>query len=245
MDSAPELNNRTAIVTGAAGSLGSELCLQAAAAGWNVVLLDKDRKGLERAYDRIGETAPGNAALYPMDLAGATPELVEALLDTVVETFEGLDAVIHCAAHFRALTPVEHIQPQDWLVHMQVNLNAAWLLSATALPLLRQSGDGKLIYLLENLEKTGGALWGAYGVSKHALKALVNMMSEECTSDTVEVRGVNPGPMRSAIRTRVYHSENPSEMPSPEPIAARILAFLQGEERWDDVFMDLTQRRNR
>ena len=239
------MKNRTAIVTGAAGSLGSELSLQAAGAGWNVVLLDKDRKGLEQVYDRIGETGPGKAALYPMDLVGITPDLAEELLETVAAEFDGLDAVIHCAAHFRGLTPIEHIPPQDWLVHMQVNLNAAWLLSAMALPRLRQSASGKLIYLLEDMEKTAGALWGAYGVSKHALKALVEMLSEECASNVVEVRGVNPGPMRSAVRTRVYHSENPSEMPSAEPVAARILAYLDGEENWDEVFVDLTQPRNR
>lgn len=235
------MKTKTAIVTGAAGSLGSEISLQAVRAGWNIVMLDNDRRGLEKACDRIAEDSAGSAALYPMDLSGATPELIEDLLATVESEFGGLDALVHCAARFENLVPLEHIQPEEWLLHMQVNLNAAWLLSAMALPRLRNSSGGKLVFMLEDLDKVQGALWGAYGVSKHALRAMVNQFSEECRPQVVDVKGVNPGPMGSAIRTRVYHSENPAQMPSPAPAAGRIVAFLDGSEKWDSVFVDFTK----
>ena len=235
------MKTKTAIVTGAAGSLGSELSLKAVNAGWNVIMLDSNKPGLEQVYDRIAEDAPGAAALYPMDLAGANPELFEALLDSVEKEFSGLDAIVHCAARFESLTPVEHVQPQEWLMHMQVNLNAAWLLSAMAMPLLRSSPAGKLVFLLEDMDKVEGPLWGAYGVSKHALRALVNQFAQECEPGTVEVKGVNPGPMRSSIRTSIYHSENPTGMPSPEPAAAHIAAYLDGTEAWSEVFVDLQE----
>jgi NAD(P)-dependent dehydrogenase (short-subunit alcohol dehydrogenase family) len=235
------VKSKTAIVTGAAGSLGSELALMAVNAGWNVVMLDSNKAGLEQAYDRIAEGGPGVAALYPMDLAGSNPELFEALLDTVENEFAGLDAIVHCAARFEGLAPVEHVLPQEWLMQMQVNLNAAWLLSAMAMPLLRMSPAGKLVFLLEDMDKVEGPLWGAYGVSKHALRALVNQLAEECKAGTIEVKGVNPGPMRSKIRAAVYHSENPAKTPSPEPIASRITAYLDGNEAWGDVFIDLRE----
>jgi NAD(P)-dependent dehydrogenase (short-subunit alcohol dehydrogenase family) len=230
----------TAIITGAAGSLGSALSRELVCNGWNVVMLDVDRRGLESAFDRIGTERAGEAALYPMDLAGADPDLVAELLETVSREFGGLDALVHCAARFESLTPVEHVQPQEWLMQMQVNLNAAWLLSSMALPQLRESAKGKLLFLLEDLSKVERALWGAYGVSKHALRALVLQLEEECRSGSIEVRGVNPGPMRSAIRTRVYHSDNPAEMPSPEPVAKRIASYLGDAEHWPEVLIDLS-----
>lgn len=239
------MKTKTAIVTGAAGSLGSELSHKAVSAGWNVIMLDSNQPGLERAYDRIGEDGPGVATLYPMDLAGSSPELFGDLLGTVENEFGGLDAVVHCAARFESLTPVEHIQPQEWLMHMQVNLNAAWLLSAMAMPLLRTSLAGKLVFLLEDMDKVEGPLWGAYGVSKHALRALVNQLAQECEPGTVEVKGVNPGPMRSPIRARIYHSENPAGMPSPETAAAHIAAYLEGDEAWSEVFVDLLETARR
>jgi NAD(P)-dependent dehydrogenase (short-subunit alcohol dehydrogenase family) len=234
------LKKTTAIVTGAAGSLGSELSFKLAESGWNVVMLDKNLRGLEKAYDRIGEGAPGEALLHHLDLAEATPEVFEQLLDSVNGEMGGVDALVHCAAHFESLTPLEHIQPHEWLMSMQVNLNSPWLLSAMALPYLRDSGSGRLIYLLEDLGKVDGPLWGAYGVAKHALRALVQQMAAECRTGPLEVRGVNPGPMCSPIRTRVYHSENPADMPSAELAAARIASYLDGEEDWDQVLTDFT-----
>lgn len=236
------LHSKTVIVTGAAGGLGSALSGLAADAGWNVVMLDKDRKGLERAFDNIGEDSPGSPALYPMDLAGVTPEELESMLDAVIREFGGVQALVHCAARFEHLSPLEHIDPAEWLMHMQVNLNAAWLLSTMCLPMMRESDGGKLVFLLEDLEKVAGPLWGAYGVSKHALRALTEQLAAECESSGVEVRGVNPGPLRSALRSRAYHSENPEEQPDPKSAAIEIVRFLEGQSSWPGVFVDLSNQ---
>lgn len=229
-----------AIITGAAGCLGSALSLKLVQSGWGVVMLDKNQKGLEAAYDRIGEGGSGEAVLHPLDLAVATPESFEQLLDSTKSELGGVNALVHCAAEFKSLTPVEHIQPQDWLQAIQVNLNAAWLLGAMALPYLRDSGAGRLVYLLEDMEKLEGPFWGAYGVAKRGLQTLVKQAAAECADGPVEVRGVNPGPMGSPIRTRAYHSENPAEMPTAELPAERIAAYLNGDEDWDQPLVDLT-----
>lgn len=236
------MQSKTVIVTGAAGGLGSVLSAAAVGSGWNVVMLDKDRKGLERAFDSIDVDAPGNPALFPMDLAGVTPDEVESMLSATVQEFGGVHALVHCAARFEHLSPLEHFDPAEWLMHMQVNLNAAWLLSAMSLPLIRESGGGKVVFLLEDLVKVAGPLWGAYGVAKHALRALTKSLAAECEASGIVVRGVNPGPLRSALRSRAYHSENPEEQPSPEKAAAEIVSFLEGCSTWPEVFVDLSNR---
>jgi NAD(P)-dependent dehydrogenase (short-subunit alcohol dehydrogenase family) len=234
-----QMKQKTALVTGAAGCLGSELSGMLVRSGWNVVMLDNNRRGLELVYDRHTDESPGQAALYPLDLAGADPELFEELLSKVEETYGGLDALVHCAAHFEGLTPAEHVQPEEWLMSMQVNVNAPWLLSSMALPLLRQSDSGKLLFMLDDLARVEGALWGVYGVSKHALSTLTKQLCQECRSGSIEVKGVDPGPMRSAIRTRVYHAESPAEMPSPEAAATEITAYLNGKTSWNSDFIEL------
>ena len=232
---------KTAIVTGAAGSLGSALSRELVETGWNVVMLDRDRAGLEKAFDAIGEDSHGEAAMYPMDLAGANPELVEALLDTVNTEFGGLNALVHCAVHFGGLTPQEQVQPGEWLTGMQVNLNAPWLLGTMSMPLLRRSGKGKMLFLLDDLDRVRGALWGAYEVAKHALAALVHQLAQETRTDAIDVKGVNPGPMRSPVRTRVYYAENPADMRPPGLAAARIAGYLNGEEEWRESVVDLSE----
>lgn len=236
------MQRSTLIVTGAAGALGAALSQAACAHGWNVVMIDRDRRRLERAFDSIDENCAGEPVLYPMDLAGVTPDQVDAMLETVTGTYGRLDAIVHCAAHCAGLTPLEHFEPAEWLVHMQVNVNAAWLLSARALHYLRAAEAGKIVFLLEDLEKVGGPLWGAYGVSKHALAALVRQLAGEARSSGVEVRGVNPGPMQSALRARVYHSEHPRHSREPAQVAALIIAYLEGQVRWPAETIDLTEQ---
>ena len=223
------MSRKTILVTGAAGSLGSALSLASAQAGYNTVMLDIDQAGLEQAYDRIVDSGLAEPALFPLDLASAGPEQFEAMTDAIEAEFGGLDAVVHCAAKFEGLTPLEHVSPPDWLGHMQVNLNAAWLLSTHCLPLLRQAEAGRLYFLLEDLPKVQGAFWGAYGVSKHALRALVSQLHAELKSSSVQVLGINPGPMSTPLRSRAYHSEPPDAQANPSVAAGLIMQYLDGK----------------
>ena len=234
------MERKTLLITGAAGGLGSALAAAAAGRVFNLVLLDRDRTGLERLYDRIvGEGFP-EPALQLIDLGAAGPAEIDEILAAIQGEFGGLDALVHCAARFESLTPLEHVPPEEWLLSMQVNLNIAWLLSARCLPLLRESRAGRLYFMLEDLHRVGGALWGPYGVSKHALHALVHQFAVECQSSGIEVLGINPGSMRSDLRARAYLAENPATQPAPGVVAEQILGLLTGERERSGVYVDLT-----
>lgn len=138
-----------------------------------------------------------------------------------------LDALIHCAVSFDGLHPLDHINPQDWLRQVQVNLNAPWLLSVTCLPLLRSSPDASLYFLSEDLEKVKGAYWGAYGVSKNGLHVLAGQFAAELSNTNIQVLSLNPGPMKSPLRARVYHSENPLEHQDPKISAGKVLQLME------------------
>jgi NAD(P)-dependent dehydrogenase (short-subunit alcohol dehydrogenase family) len=205
----------------------------------SLVLLDRDKTGLEQLFDRIVENGFPEPALQVMDLSAAGPEDIRAMLAAVEEEFGGLDALVHCAARFDALTPLEHVPPHEWLLSLQINLNAAWLLSALSLPLLRKSGDGRLYFILEDLNEVGGPLWGPYGVSKHALHALVGQFAAECQSSGVQVLGINPGPMQSPLRARAYLAENPSNLPPSARAAEQIMELITQNRAPSGAYIDL------
>jgi NAD(P)-dependent dehydrogenase (short-subunit alcohol dehydrogenase family) len=108
-----------------------------------------------------------------------------------------------------------------------------------ALPLLRESTAGRLYFMLEDLSRMEGSFWGAYGVAKHSLRALTSQFAAENKSMGVQVLGINPGPLRSALRSRAFHSENPASQRAPEPVAGRIMELLSGSETPDGIFVDL------
>ena len=234
------MKRKTLLITGAAGSLGSALAQVAAARSFNLVLLDLDQRGLERLYDQIVRDGFPEPALQVLDLATAGPDDFHEILTAIETEFGGLDAVVHCAARFDSLTPVEHVSPEEWLLSLQVNLNAAWLLSAACLPLLRRSGNGHLYFMLEDLSEMSSGPWGPYGVSKHALHALVGQLAVECRTAGVHVLGINPGPMRSPLRARAYIAENPDLPPPPSRAAEHIVEFLLAKRDVSGAYVDLT-----
>jgi NAD(P)-dependent dehydrogenase (short-subunit alcohol dehydrogenase family) len=233
------LRKATVLITGGAGSLGSALALCCGRAGFETVLLDKDRRGLESLSDRLAEQGLPEPLLHPLDLSTAGPDDLQEMIDAIVRECGGIDALVHCAVYFQGLAPLEHVPPQEWLLHLQVNLNAAWLLSALCLPQLRKSGAGRLYFLLEDLQRVGGPQWGPYGVSKHALHALVGQLAAECAGSGVQVLGINPGPMRSPLRSKVYLAEHPAAQPEPTVAADRILELLSGRRTPSGVYVDL------
>lgn len=235
-----DLNGRTVLITGAAGGLGSALALQCAEKGADLVLLDKDRRGLGDLSDQITGTGKAPPGLYPLNLAAAGVDEFNQLVETLEAEFGGLDALVHCAVDFDSLQPLEQVQPQDWLQSMQVNVNAPWLMTCALLPLLRQSQNGRLFFLLDDLDTVTDGYWGAYGTAKAALTGMVKQFAASLSHTQVSVRGIIPGAMRTAFRARVYHAENPMEQPEPAANARKITAMLTDHFPQGEVIVDLS-----
>jgi len=236
-----DLSDKTILITGAAGGLGSAIALECAARGADLILLDKNRQGLGQISDRIAGQGSSLPGLYPLNLASTGVDEFNELAATIDSEFGGLDALVHCALEFQGLQPLDQIQPQDWLQSMQVNVNAPWLLSCALLPLLQQSENGRLFFLLDDLDKVADAFWGAYGTSKAALHGLVRQFDAALSHTSITVRGIIPGPMRTGFRAKIYQAENPMEQPDPAIVAGKITPMLAGKLSGGDLIVDFSQ----
>ena len=218
---------RRILLTGAAGGLGSALAVELANAGAELVLLDKNRAGLELVSDRIVGAGAGEPGLYPLDFEGASADDYSELAHILQQQYEGVDTLIHCAAHFTGLSPSEHLGGDEWLRCMQVNLNAPWLLTKTCQPLLRQSEDAHIVWMLDSPNRVEAANWGAYGVAKQALRTLISQLRAELQSTSVAVGGINPGPMNTVLRGQAYVAEDKLPIAEPADVATRIVKLLR------------------
>ena len=201
------LDQRVVLVSGAHGGLGSAAAVACARAGATVVLLGRKLPKLNRVYDAVAQ-AGAEPLLYPLDLEGASPDDYAELADRLRAELGHLDGVLHCAVEFKGLTPLEHTDPAAFARVMHVNLTAPWWLSQACLPLLRQAQDAALVFALDDLERVGQPYWGAYGIAQHGLAAMVGMLHAELTSSSVRVSALQPGPMRTGLRSRAYADDN-------------------------------------
>jgi NAD(P)-dependent dehydrogenase (short-subunit alcohol dehydrogenase family) len=201
------LDQRVILVSGAHGGLGSAAAAACARAGATVVLLGRKLPKLNRVYDAVAQ-AGAEPLLYPLDLEGASPDDYAELADRLRAELGHLDGVLHCAVEFKGLTPLEHTDPAAFARVVHVNLTAPWWLSQACLPLLRQAQDAALVFALDDLERVGQPYWGAYGIAQHGLAAMVGMLHAELASSSVRVSALQPGPMRTGLRSRAYADDN-------------------------------------
>lgn len=211
---ADALAGRVILITGAYGGLGDAASRACAQAGATVVLLGRKVPKLSRLYDAL-KAIGREPALYPLDLAGADPADYEAMTDTIAASFGGLHGVLHCAAEFTGLRPLQATPPEEFVRQLHVNLTAPWLLTQACMPLLRQAEDSAVVFIAEDLARVNKAYWGTYGVAKAGLAGLVRVLHDETDQGPVRVSALRPGPMRSNIRSRAYVEEAASRVPSP------------------------------
>lgn len=221
------LAGRVVLITGAGDGLGAALARAAGAAGAEVILLGRTVHKLERVYDAIVASGGPQPAIYPLDLEGTAPEEYAELGERVRESCGRLDALVHNAAMLGTQTPLEFYEPLEWMRVMQTNVNGPLFLTQACLPLLRAGRDPAIVFI-DDERRT--AYWGAYGVSKAAVAAMANMLSEELETDPpVAVHRIAPGPMRTALRAEAFPGALPEEAPPPDESAVpRILTAIAG-----------------
>jgi len=225
---ADSLVGRVVLVTGAAGGLGAAAAQAAAQAGATVILLGRKPAKLERLYDRIAAIGP-EPVIYPMDLAGASAEDHAVLAQQIDEQLGRLDGVLHCAADFPGLTPFEHADPAVLARVLHVNLTARAWLSQACLPLLRRQSDAALVFVLDDPARVGQAYWGAYGAAQHAQRGLLASLHGETAAGPVRVSGLQPGPMRTALRARAYTHEEDRDAVEAQRYAGACVSLLGAE----------------
>lgn len=226
MSTAAPLQDRVVLVVGAAGGLGAAASVACAAAGATVVLLGRKPAPLNRVYDAAKAVGP-EPALYPLDLEGASPDDFDELAQRLETEFGRLDGVLHCAAEFKGLTPLQHTDPADFARAIHVDLTARWWLTQACLPLLGAAPDAAVVFALDAQAPGARAYWGGYGLAQAGQVALVDMLQAELgPGSPVRVSGLAPGPMRTPLRANAFVAEHDHAAADPARIARFCVELL-------------------
>lgn len=222
------MNGAVWLVTGAAGGLGRALVAALLAEGCDCIALDRNARGLNQLHDELaaGGQPP---ALYPLDMTGAGPADYAALAEQVADQFGGLTGVLHAAAHFEALRPLEHQSAEEWFKTLQAGLTGPQLLNAALMPMLRAADRGIIVFVNNTQCLHKPARWGAYGVSQAGRRQMAQTLAAELGPRGPRVLEVDPGPFFSSLRSAAWPTDNPSELPSAADAAGQILRQIATE----------------
>ncbi len=213
--SAQRLTGRVALVTGASRGIGAAVAKAFASEGAHVILLARTVGALEEVDDAI-QAAGGTATLLPMDLT--KPDQIGAIGPALAEKFKRLDILVANAGILGNLSPVAMSDPKMWENVYKINVMANYHLIRTLDPLLRGSDAGRAIFVTSGAAHMHMPFWGAYASSKAALEEMVAAYAEEVAHSGLKVNILDPGVVRTTMRSEAFPGEDPSSLPAPDSI---------------------------
>lgn len=221
------MDQRTALITGAARGIGLATARLFLRDGWRVAMIDRDQPELARAEAEMADPA---ARAFACDVSD--PDQVTAMIKAVGDWARRLDALVNNAG-VADFGPIEDTGFDRWRAVMQTNLDGVFLVSQTALPLLKVQG-GAICNIASISGLRASTLRVAYGTSKAAVIQLTRQQAAELGEYGIRANCVAPGPVRTKLAMAVhspdiiaaYHDAIPLNRYGSEAEIGEVIAFL-------------------
>jgi 3-hydroxybutyrate dehydrogenase len=190
------LNDKVALVTGAASGIGEQCARKLAADGATVVIADLNLDHAQRvAQDIVAQG--GKAIALTMDVTDEA-----AVNDGVAETVSrlgGLDVLVSNAG-IQIVSRVEDYAFADWKKMLAIHLDGAFLTTRAALKHMYASKrGGAVIYMGSVHSHEASPLKSAYVAAKHALLGLARVLAKEGAAHNVRSHVICPGFVRTPL----------------------------------------------
>jgi NAD(P)-dependent dehydrogenase (short-subunit alcohol dehydrogenase family) len=193
-----ELQDRIALVTGAGSGIGKATALALAAEGAKVAVLSRTESEISKTRDEI-LAAGGEAIAVTSDTSDEAA--MRKAVDTVVNTFGGLDIVVANAGINGVWAPIDDLKPDEWDKTIAVNLRGTYLTLHLTVPHLKSAGGGAIVVVSSingtRTFTTPGAT--AYTATKAAQVAMVQQLALELGKHRIRVNAVCPGAIDTDI----------------------------------------------
>jgi len=185
------LEQKTVLITGAAGGIGSRVADAFASLGARLCLVDREQSALDRLAATL--TSPNSHLPIAADLADLTQHT--AILDRCDEEFGGIYALVHLAAVLRRQHSIDDITEEDWDTQIDTNLKASFFLNrAVAQRCLKRNSPGRLINFTSQGWWTGG--YGGsvvYSASKGGLVSMTRGLARFYAKSGITANTISPG----------------------------------------------------
>ncbi|MGB8604891.1 SDR family NAD(P)-dependent oxidoreductase [Bradyrhizobium sp.] len=219
------LDGRVAVVTGAAGVIGTATMRLLAERGSRIVAVDRKEKDLNTAIRDLPASAQAFAVTADVTAEDDVVEYVRAAVDK----FGTIDVFYNNAGIEGDIAPITKYPLESFRRVLDVNVVGVFLGMKHVLPVMLKQNRGSIINTASIAGLVGSPDIAVYSASKHAVIGLTKSAAMECSATGVRVNCVCPGLIDSRMLSAIIEGRNPGNAPVPnDKIVDRIPARRLG-----------------
>jgi 2-hydroxycyclohexanecarboxyl-CoA dehydrogenase len=197
---AGRLSGKAAIITGAAGGIGSATARLFSEEGARVVLVDRDADATRSAAADIRARVPG-AEVVEAALDLAVEESAALAIEVAKNAFGQLDILVNNAG-IRAYEPLAEARSETWHNIIAVNLLSYAYLAREAVLEMRTTGGASIVNVSSTHAFNARAGMGQYDVTKAGIVSLTRTLAAEEARHGIRVNAVCPGPILTPFHVK-------------------------------------------
>src|SRR5215469_10854373 len=193
-----KLENRVAIVTGAASGIGKDIATLFAKEGARVVIADLNQKGADAVAAELGGAKRAIGVAVDVTNEAQT----ETCVAKTIEAFGRLDILISNAG-IQTVAPIDQFEFAKWKQLLAIHLDGAFLTTRAALQEMYKAGHGgTILYMGSVHSKEASVLKAPYVTAKHGLIGLAKVVAKEGAPYGVRANVICPGFVRTQLVER-------------------------------------------
>ncbi|MBO8163984.1 MAG: glucose 1-dehydrogenase [Brevibacillus sp.] len=188
---------KTAVVTGAAQGVGFAIAEELGAAGYRLVLLDRQADRLQKAADTLAQRG---FDVHTQEIDLMQTECIRPTIDKIVQSAGKLHLLVNNAG-INPLKPMDQVTPADWDMVMNINLKAVFFMIQAAAPHI--CDGGAIVNIASVAANSPRPLAAAYAASKAGVISVTKTASVVLAPRRIRVNAVCPGATETELLARM------------------------------------------
>lgn len=189
------LENKVAIVTGAAKGIGLAISEQFCGQGARVVMADIDIEACALESDKLNEKGFQTMAVKT-DVKSVAD--IQAMVGMAIERFQKIDILVNNAAVAIGGNVLEMSEAQ-WQLVMDTNLKSVFLATQCVLPYMLKQGSGSVINLGSTQAIRSWKNWTAYACAKGGILAMTTQLAGQFGEHNIRFNCISPGAIQTPM----------------------------------------------